>query len=586
MTSVPATSNIRPRLSRVGTPRRFATLSIALVAAFGAAACGREKAGKQKDPAEVIATYSGGEIRRGDVAAALERRFQTDRRAASPDGRKEIVSSVVRRWARVQLLRKMAETAGIPARPEVKLAVQARGDAVLAEDWLRVHAAAEAKVDPARVEAGVASRLTQESPEQRDFSHVFLRAPEGDAQAVERARALMTRIRQELAEGQPFEELARRYSDSVTARGGGRVFGATALSINKSVRGAVFSQEEGAVGLPVESKDGLHLFRVDAIRRPARPDRAALQKTVEGEQRAEAERVAVEAARTRAWDESGATVDAAVGSPAAPDAALRPAVTRGEEVLLTRADLEKLVRSNVLGGATGAEAARVVVVNRLLAAKRRAEPVDDALRRRLADAETSEVIAVQRDGLLAKEPREVTAEDERAFYDRYRDTVPFLREKVVDVLFFRQEGESVAGVYGAGEEVSRELRSGKTFDAALVAKTGKPGVVVRRALAVPVETLSAEDRTLAGELGKLAPGEVSVPLYMGGERVTFGERSPVIDSKGLVFLRHVEDRPLPFEAVRDRIRRELADQKLAEAIGRVRSRLDEEAAVKILVPEG
>jgi parvulin-like peptidyl-prolyl isomerase len=117
----------------------------------------------------------------------------------------------------------MAEA--LPDRPDMKTVLRAQSDRLLAEDWLQTHVAANARAAEAQVAAEVTRRTASPSEETRRFGHIFLRAAAGDTAARSRAAETMARVRKELAEGAAFDELARKYSDSITAAAAARSSG-------------------------------------------------------------------------------------------------------------------------------------------------------------------------------------------------------------------------------------------------------------------------------------------------------------------------------------------------------------------------
>jgi len=60
-------------------------------------------------------------------------------------------------------------------------------------------------------------------------------------------------------------------------------------------------------------------------------------------------------------------------------------------------------------------------------------------------------------------------------------------------------------------------------------------------------------------------------------------KTPIISAKGLAFLRLVEVRPQPLEAVRARLRQAIEHQKKVDAVAALQKKFEEQAALKILV---
>jgi len=353
--------------------------------------------------------------------------------------------------------------------------------------------------------------------------------------------------------------------------------------LQETVAETIFSMAEGQIGEPVETDMGLHLFRLDGIRQPAKPDVEAIRKEVKQKLDAEAVEAALVAERDRVFDASGIRLDArSLSRPGPGDEVV--AVVSGQP--LKREELE-YVRDGLQASEAHRpllELARWLIVNRLLAEKRRAEGVDAEMQKDLDDARYAAIFEERKDELMKAIPTEVSPRELAEFYDKYRDESPVLRDHVIDLLFFPQQGKDVAGVYAKGELVSAELREGKSFDRILQQHGREPGVVVRRRLSAgDVPSLRTQSLRLGGAIGRLGVGEVSPPAYLDGEVVKIGGE-PVIAARGLAFVRLLEVRPQPLEAVKSRVRQALERQKEKEGVAAIFKKLDDQAALKILVP--
>ncbi|HLA76350.1 MAG TPA: peptidylprolyl isomerase [Vicinamibacteria bacterium] len=532
------------------------------------------------DPNQVVATYDGGQFTRGEIAADLEQRLARESVPPTPETRQAALRALLARRVRIELLHRDALADGLPERPDLKLRLLAIEESLLAEDWLARHTGKGVGATPAQVEAEVARRA-QPSEELRRFSNIFLRAPESDPAARKAARLRMERIRQELTEGQSFEELARAHSDSITARGGGQVEWTARGPLHPAAAAVVFSLSEGQMSQPLETDSGIHLFRLDGVRRGGQPDLAALRQEVSRALNQEALLAAIDAERTRVFDESGVRIDAkSLDRPPTPGAR----VTLGA-LVLSRRDFDSLREASAHTRALSpADFARLLLVNRLLADRRRAEGVDPVLTKRLENARKAEIVSVRRQELVAAVPREVTPAAEAEFHAKNREQAPFLKEYLLDVLFFKQEAPTAVEVYGEGERVSQRLRDGESLDRILETDGRRPGVVVRRRLVgCDMESLRRENHLIAREVGALPIGQVSRPLYLEKQRVSFGQRSPLIDGSGLLFVRVAEVRPFPLARVRERIREAIKIQKDNARIEEIQRQLNERGALKILV---
>ncbi len=535
------------------------------------------------DPEQVVASWSGGLIKRSEIATGYANRLAAEP-GATPERQVELLRLSVERRARIELLHREALAEGLPERSDVKITLRLQAERLLAEDWLQRHVALAARASEAQVQAEVARRLANPGAETRRFGHIFLRAPAGDAASRARATETMARVRRELDGGVAFEDLARKYSDSITARGGGQVEWTTRPALHPAAAAVVFALVEGQVSDVVETEAGLQVFRLDGIRRPTPPDEQSVRADVGRTLDAEAGRAAVVAERQRVWDESGTALDARALA-RAPRTGETVAQVAGEP--LTRAEIEQAKSAwNVWTGAGTspplADLVRVVVVNRLLAARRRAEPIEAAFQKRLDDATRNLVVDARRTEVVGHIPLQVTPAEIEAFYAEQRASAPFLRDHVLDLLFFAQKGASAAVVYEQGEQVSRQLRDGRSFDQVLTSLAGR-ALVVRRLSGDDLSGLQAQNGRLHKVLSRLAVGEVSAPVYLDGERVAFTAGKPVIITRGLVFARLAEIKPLALPRARERIRAALVRQKQTAGVAAFQRDLNAKIQLKILV---
>ena len=101
--------------------------------------------------------------------------------------------------------------------------------------------------------------------EERRASHILIEA--GD-----QADETITTIQQRLEEGDSFAELAEEYStDTVSAREGGDLGFAGRGVFDETFENALFELEQGEVSGPVETAFGVHLIKLEEIRRTDPP---------------------------------------------------------------------------------------------------------------------------------------------------------------------------------------------------------------------------------------------------------------------------------------------------------------------------
>ncbi|MEO7974894.1 MAG: peptidylprolyl isomerase, partial [Thermoanaerobaculia bacterium] len=429
-------------------------------------------------------------------------------------------------------------------------------------------------------------RLQATHPEEaRKFSHIFLRASKDDAAARAKAAAAMTAILAEIASGSGFNALAERHSDSVMARGGGRIEWTMRQDLQPALGEVIFGLREGAVSPVVETRDGLHLFRLDGIRSGSPIDVEAVRRSVRKDLDAEAAAVAERALRQRELDAAGVEF---VSTRRLERLAAEPvgwvARWQGGEVLAP--ELLAIAGAESAGGAPASDLLRKLVEDRLLAVKRRAAPLSPELESRVASARGEAVLDAYRVFLVAGLDTEPTAEEMDRFYRENAQGALFLRDYHVDLLFFPQTGENVAEAYGAGESVVAKLRSGMRFEAFLDAPERPGARVCRDAHPVDIEGLGRSFLRLRKALLNLAPGAVSPALYFDGPRSVVAAGDCVLEGRGVVFAHLREIGTLPFESARENVRTAVVEQKRVAGIGAIQAKLVADAKLEILLPEG
>lgn len=539
------------------------------------------------DPTAVIARWSGGEIRRGDIQQALTHNFASLPQPVSLEARRQVVRKVVERRLRTEMLYAEAQKKGYPERPEIRYLATALEERAFAEDLLNQEGTA-AKASDAVVAAEIDRRLAAtRSEETRKFSHIYLRAAEKDPAARQEARATLTKIQQELAAGADFNQLAERHSTSVMARGGGRIEWTPRRQLQKAAAEAVFSlAKEGDLSQLVETADGLHLFRLDGIRLPVPIDAAGLRATVRQELDNEARQAAVRSRRQQELDAQNAEFVSASQLQKLEDSKNSPAwvarwtggEVRPEELLALRGRL--LPNRSPLD-----QELRHLVENRLLTAARRAQGNLTELEARLPELRRQAVIDTYRGDLMASFDTPPTDEEVARHHRENAASAFYLRDFQLDVLFFRQEGTGVAEVYAAGEEVGQQLRNNVAFDAILAQNSSKVATLCREVHGADIEGIGRSSIRLRKAIVNLGDGEVSAAIYL--ERpVVIAPGACQTDGPGVAFVRMRGVGTLPLDKARIFILKAISEERVTQGVTAIQERLVAESKLEILLPEG
>lgn len=542
------------------------------------------QAASDADPNAVVARFSGGEIRRSEIRVAVENRLASAPRPIASETRQVAVRKVVERRVRVAMLEAEARAKGYEARPEVAYRVSAAVDRLLAADLVATSVAGARAADSV-VAAAVEQRMQSLRPEEaRKFSHIYLRAAATDAAARAAAEAKMQTILGELRGGAGFNELAQRYSDSVDARGGGRIEWTVRKSLQRAAADAIFALREGGLSEVIATADGLHLFRLDGIRSAAPIDAEQVRRSVRTELDKEAQGLAERALRQQELDAAGAEF-ASIPEKLETVAPERwVARFRGGEI--RAAELRTLLASAGAAAVDPASVLRERVENRLLAERRRAQGLSPALEEASAAAQKQGIVDAYRADLIAAIPVEPSDAEVERYYRENGESALFLRDYRLDALFYPQSSESPAAVYAAGERVVAALRAGESFDRLLEASPSPDLQICRDAGRVDFEALGRESIRLRKAILNLAAGEVTAAIYLDGPQATLGAADCRLQGRGVAFVRLREIRPLPLADAGPAIRKALRKEKENAGIEAIQTRLISESKLEILLPEG
>ncbi len=563
-------------------------LGLLLVTLTAPIGCGKAPEAPQAplpDPAAVVARYAGGEIRRAEIRQVVERRLASATPPVTPEARQMVVRKVIERRVRIATLRAAMKASGFEEGAEARFASMAAEERVLAADRVAAEVAT-AKAPDALVATAVEVRLeTLDPAEARKFSHIFLRAPQTDESARAKAHATMGEILAALESGTGFNALAERHSQSVMARGGGRIEWTLRKDLNPAVSAVIFGLREGAVSPVVETGDGLHLFRLDGIRSGSPIDVEQVRRSVRRELDEESATLAERALRQRELDSAGVEfVSTARLERLAEMADVWVARWRGGEIRAP--ELRAVAAHPGFGGAPAAAVLRELVENRLLAGRRREAPLTKELESQTEDARDEAALESYRAFLVAGIDTEPTPEELAQFYRENSQGALFLRDYHVDLLFFPQVGDQVAEAYGAGEAVVARLRDGTSFDALLDQPPAPGARVCRDAHPVEIEELGRSFLRLRKAVLNLEVGGISPALYFDGPRSVVAAGKCELEGRGLAFARLREIGTLPFESVQAAIRARVIEQKRTAGITAIQERLVADARIEILLPEG
>jgi parvulin-like peptidyl-prolyl isomerase len=530
---------------------------LSLVACLGALAC-------SGPPPEVIATFRGGELTLSDLDLYV-RALPEARRLAPPDGRDAWLEDLVHSLA---LERVLGASDGVRERlasPETAARRRWAIATLLAGAVTRRLAE-----DAAPSEGAVAERLAA-APEPRseplyNFRHVFLRLDRAASAAEEAAvRDLARDVARRARAGEDFAELARRHSQSVTAAAGGLVENQRPALLEESARRAIAALAEGEVSPVVETRTGLHVFRLERV---LSPQGASLEQRRQ-RLRAGLMREAMSAARASLLAEIRQSVE--VSTDAIP--------WRVGSFEVSAADLER-----IFAASPDREPRRELIVEQLLlaeAGRRRGlwtpeleAEVDRQLRREAIQAAYRERRAEHVAALPAERLRPVWEARPSAF------AAPETAR--LDLIFVPQ-GRDVFATQRRLEDHVAELRAGASFaELARRISTGPAAAEGGDLGELPPSEWARLGPKVYRTVAAMEPGTIEGPVHLTGRILTAEPRTL---RRGFAILRvrsKTPPRQRTLEEAIDDVRAAFARQNAAEIDGELRAKILDQAGFELV----
>ena len=223
----------------------------------------------QRGRGALVASYRGGTV-------TLDK-YQLMLRATGLHEDQERSLERARTVAVTEVLAGLALGSGADLRPACRVALRLLDARVLGEA-LRRHVLDGISVPDEQIATAAAALAEQlHQPRRVRLRNLFKRFPSGDDPAeVARVWADMERIRQELAAGADFSDLAARESESQTRYRGGRVGLVDPERLDPVVAAVVANLRPGETSPIIETPPGLTILRCDEVVEASTPDEGAL----------------------------------------------------------------------------------------------------------------------------------------------------------------------------------------------------------------------------------------------------------------------------------------------------------------------
>ncbi len=448
--------------------------------------------------ADVLATFDGGSISVADLDQYLR---------SLPESRREIAEDQSsQEWARFNLeqlaTRRILGASGCAQRIAGSKEMQAfrawtrslllaqKVTSQLGEGWQPDPEELAAEIQEMQSRADIRTLYT--------FRHIYFRTDRASSPAeVETTRQRAQRVADLARSGADFESLVRDYSDSEDAQRGGLIGNASAAALDDTTAGILASMSEGDVSPVIETRTGLHIFRLERATEtePMAEDRAAstAMNTLRRRQLQQQQTVLIEELRGRIPVETGPS---------------------GWTIGSWRVDEPVRAFARAPGGAD-ADAVERRVVDQFLLAQ---EALDRGLASPEVDQEVERIVSsTVLDRCLAEVRRELETEIPEDQLQELYDARPSLfavGEKAHVELIFIPQGRDGFATQRMAEKLVAELRAGASFaDAAREHSTG-PGVDQGGDLGVlERKEWGAFGPPVLTTLRQIEEGAVSDPIY-------------------------------------------------------------------------
>lgn len=251
-----------PRFLVPVSRRSFATsigrsrpLAVLCACSLALAACGGAE-----DP-DVLASWDGGDIRRAEFDGWVSSLPEEKRAPEDGTSLEEWVADGLRSVAFRRELERRALEAGLDGTSDVRMQVRLATNIELGKELVRRRCPAEPADEAALRRAYDAAYPATDRPWIL-VRHIFKRVPPGaDRARREQVRAELAAIRAQLEDGANFIELARRSSESATARDGGLIGRISRQApMDPEFLDAAWSLADGELSDIVALRDGFHLI--------------------------------------------------------------------------------------------------------------------------------------------------------------------------------------------------------------------------------------------------------------------------------------------------------------------------------------
>lgn len=224
-----------------------------VAAAMALSSCAAKPAAEETPKSEVLATFDGGRVTRADFDRVIGKLGVAMREVALRQ-RKEFLESFVTE----KLLLLEAESRGFQHRADVEEQIRQSRDRILINRLVKEDVESKSEISDAEVKSYYEQHGDEFlSPHRLRASHILVRTRE-------EAESLKDRI----AKGEVFEEIAKKYSMDPTAAQGGDIGYFERGQLVPEIEEVAFALKENEVSGAVQSPFGFHLLKITGEAKP------------------------------------------------------------------------------------------------------------------------------------------------------------------------------------------------------------------------------------------------------------------------------------------------------------------------------
>lgn len=521
----------------------------------------------QPDQAKVLASFEDQTLTLQDLETFLMNHAEENRWAPPGKDHDQWLEEKLRRLALEKLLLASDGMKQQQADPQIQASQKLYRIQQL-QHLLMKELMKEAQPSEADIQTKLGQMQFAMSPEPvLDFQHIFFRLDRGDAATI---RETAREVHAQAVSGSDFPSLARKYSHSANASEGGMIRNVNPSNLDPKTQEVLAALEEGTISPIIESRTGLHIFRL--IRRVEKkpPNESQRKKNATDALRRER----IPALQTKLLADLQQRI---------------PVNTEQEPWQIGEFQVDETMRKAFSQGANQhTDQVKASLVNLFLFAQ-------EAIDRQLATPEFEKTMKRAMDlgmmqSLLTKgyEDLETLLPKDRIkpFYDAQPSLFAQPEKRAIQLIFIKQGPDSFS-TQKRLEKLVNELRNGADFDETAKKLSVGPNAEKGGHLGLMTHQEFAQlGPQIEKDLPKLKLGEISDPIYCT-DRILSQNRLLLRGGFAIIKITDIQpEKTRNFEEVVDLVRNAYVSQHRRELDAEITDGLLKDADFKILhLPE-